>query len=137
SWLFWCFRTTELATMNDEKAILGVIKEFLAAGDVQDTVRLAETLDPTFRIAINQFMGEPGVNIIDRASYLQLVGAKKLGGDPRTSKTINVEIVGNVAFVRAKVKNSQLQFDTLYVLAKDVDNRWWLVSETPYVTPIG
>lgn len=121
---------------DEEQAVLAVVTDFLSAGDAQDTSRLVATLHPTFRIAINQFMGGPDVMILERPTYLSMIEDKKLGGDPRTAVTKSVELVGNLAFVRAVVENSTLRFDTAYTLAKDTNGRWWLIAETPFVTPI-
>ena len=120
----------------DQAAVLTAVQNFLTAGDEQSTDQLETVLHPSFRILINQFKGGPDVTLIDRTTYLNMIAAKQLGGDPRSSETLSVEIVGNLAFVRAKVQNSVLQFDTLYTLILDTNGKWWLAAEAPFVTSI-
>ena len=115
--------------------VRAVITEFLTAGDLRDVTRLDAVLNPQYRVSVNQFMGSPGVTVIDRASYLGMIKAGKLGGTPREVRFKSVEVVGNLAFVRAELESEELHFDNLLVLAQDGLGDWTLLSDTPYVTP--
>jgi len=115
--------------------ITEVVTEFLAAADVRDVARLEAVLNPEFRVSLNQFMGTPGVTIIDRAGYLSMITAGKLGGTPRTVEFNNVEIVGNLAFVRTVIESDKYLFDSMHVLTQDALGDWTLLADTPYVTP--
>ncbi|MEL6668813.1 MAG: nuclear transport factor 2 family protein [Bacteroidota bacterium] len=124
-------------TPQDEyPEIEAVVSEFIAGGDEQSVSRLEQVLHPTFRVLINQFMGGPDVTILDRDTYLNMINSGDIGGDPRTSEVLSTEVVGNLAFMRAKVRNSQIQFNTLYTLVLDPGGKWWLASEAPFVSPI-
>jgi hypothetical protein len=112
-----------------------VVREFVAAGDSRDAGQLKDILHPHYRVAVNQFVSDPGVTIIDRKAYLNMIRSGKLGGTPRELDIISTEVTGHTAYVRAVATSASLRFDTLYTLMRDLDGRWWLVSETPYVTP--
>ncbi|MEM7573214.1 MAG: nuclear transport factor 2 family protein [Bacteroidota bacterium] len=121
---------------SEEEAVLVVVHQFLAAGDAQSSDQLESILHPTYRILINQFQGGPDVTILDRVTYLGMIEAKKIGGDPRKAEILSAEVVGNMAFVRARVESSTLQFNTCYTLVQDTDQKWWLAAEAPFVQPL-
>jgi len=122
------------AMTAEQTAVKTTLTEFLAAGDDQDADRLAVVLDPTYRIMINQFMGGDGVTVIDRASYLGMIEQKKLGGTPRSVEWKSIEVVGNLAHVRALLASTEMSFDSQFILAKDKAGSWRLVSDAPFVT---
>ncbi|MEL7160280.1 MAG: nuclear transport factor 2 family protein [Bacteroidota bacterium] len=122
------------AMETDETAVKTALTEFLSAGDVRDVARLEAVLNPQFRVCVNQFMGQPGVTVIDRAGYLGMIGAGKLGGSPRQVAVRSVEVVGNVAFVRATLDSDTLHFESNFVLAQDALGDWTVLSDTPYTT---
>lgn len=129
--------TTKLnpsAMTSEQKAVRAALNEFLAAGDAQNVARLETVLDPTYRIVINQFMGGEGVSVISRETYLQMIGDGKLGGTPRTVDIKSVEVVGNLAHVRALLSSSELNFNAHYTLAKDKAAKWKLVADAPFVS---
>lgn len=130
---------TQSSTMSDQTqtaAVEKVFAQFITGGDQQDTNILSEVLHPTYRLAINQFMGGKDVTLIDRTGYLGMVASKKIGGEPRSVTIHTTEIVGNFALIRAASKNSTLKFESLYTFVRDTDGRWWLSADTPFVTPL-
>lgn len=120
---------------SSEKAVRTAVTDYLTAGDVRDVTGLEATLNPAFRACVNQFMGKPGVTVIDRADYLSLISAEKLGGTPREVTIKSVEVIGNIAVVRAFLDSEKLTFDSIYTLAKDAQGDWTVVSDTPFVQP--
>ena len=122
---------------SDQTSVQQTVTEFLAAGDAQDVGRLEAVMDPTYRVTINQFMGGEGVTVIDRAGYLGMIAAGKLGGKPRSVTFSSIEVVGNVAHVRAMLASDELNFDSHFTLAKDKVGVWMVVTDAPFVTPKG
>lgn len=118
-----------------EKAAKAAVTEFITAADVQDVTRLKAVLNPVFRASVNQFMGSAGVTIIDRETYLAMVGDKKLGGTPRTVAFKSVEVVGHTAFVRANLDSDALHFEAMLTLAQDKLGDWTITSDTPFTSP--
>jgi hypothetical protein len=118
------------------ETVRALVREFIAAGDVRDADRLQRILHHQYRVAVNQFMDSPDVRVIDRPSYLTMIREGKLGGTTRKLDIESTEITGHVAYVRAVATSETLRFDTLFVLMRDVEGKWWLVSETPYITPL-
>lgn len=130
---------TQPSNMSDQTqtaAVEKVFTQFVAGGDQQDTTILSEVLHPTYRLAINQFMGGKDVTLIDRSGYLGMIAGKKIGGDPRTVTIHSTEVVGNFALIRADLQNSTLRFESLFTFVQDTDGRWWLSGDTPFVTPL-
>lgn len=119
----------------DQAAVEQTLSEFLTAGDLSSVDRLDAVLDPAYRITVNQFMGGEGVTVIDRSTYLQMISAGKLGGTPRSVELKSIEVVGNIAHVRAALTSDQLIFDSHYTFAQDKSGNWKLISDTPFVTP--
>lgn len=127
--------STDMIT-TDSTAARAALTEFIRAADVRDLDRLERVLNPEFRVFVNQFMGKPGVTVIDRTTYLGMIRAEKLGGTPRTLGIKSVEVVGNNAYVRATLASKALHFESHYLLVEDQAGDWTVLSDIPYVTPV-
>ena len=129
-------QSSEMNNQSAAEAVNEVFAQFVTGGDQQDTTVLSAVLHPTYRLAINQFMGGKDVTLIDRTGYLGMIAGKKIGGEPRIINIHSTEVVGNFALIRAELKSSTLRFESLFTFVRDTDGRWWLSGDTPFVTPL-
>ncbi|MEL6537469.1 MAG: nuclear transport factor 2 family protein [Bacteroidota bacterium] len=119
----------------EERAVKSIVTEFIAAGDAQDVERLEAVLHDQYRVIWNN--PEKGVSPIDRATYLDLIGKKAIGGDKREVKFEEVTMIQSVnATVRAISEGEKATFYHDFHLVK-VGSDWKLVNDLFYMIPKG
>ena len=130
--------STQAATPppSDLKAIKQVVTNFVAHVDARQSDQAAVLLHQDFRVVANQLMGSTEVSLLNKATYLELLEAGKIGGDQRRVTFRAVDISGNNAQVKATLKGQKLQFDTYFTLVKDATGQWLLVQDLPTVTTL-
>lgn len=73
--------------------------------------------------------------VTDKASYLQLIRDKKIGGDTREVHLLQMEATQNVAHVKAILKGKALVFTTYFSLVKLPNGTWQIVEDMPHIEP--
>lgn len=122
-----------LAQKNDEKAIEAVIKNFAAAADKNDAELLSTYLDENYRIVMNRLFGSAAVSVMTKADYLAKIESKEWGGDAREVTVMQIIVNGSTATAHARLKGAKSTFVSLFVLLKDADGKWKLVSDSPII----
>ena len=69
-------------TPSEVNSIREVVESYAQAGDKQDVKAMEAVLHEGFRVVWND-PGKNTVSLISKADYVQLLGAKKIGGDKR------------------------------------------------------
>lgn len=133
----WLGVTGVQATTNDDaRALKATVTEFIAAGDAQDVDRLAAILHTDYRVIWNN-PTDGKVSVIDRATYLDLIGKKVIGGDTRTVTFEEVSLIQGVnANIRAMSVGEKATFYHDFHLVK-VAGTWTLVNDLFYMVPKG
>lgn len=117
---------------KDAKMIEKTVERFVKAGDQQDVAALEALLHDSYRIIWNDTQaGE--VKNLDRSTYLQLIGAKKFGGDKRTIRIDQLELNGEItATVQVYLDGEQADFHSFLSLVKDQGD-WKLVQDLVFM----
>ena len=115
---------------DDKSAITKVITEFSLAGDNSDISSLSELLNEHYRITMNQLFGSTEVSVMNKATYLQMIGQKKFGGDKRVIEIKSIEVHGNNAFAHVHLNGLKANFTSVFGLVKTADKNWQLISDT-------
>jgi len=121
------------AQSAEEKSITSTIENFAKAGDLYDVEKLADYLDPNYRIIMNQLFGSTETAILTRAVYLDKIMKKEFGGDDRKVTVSNIIINGNTASALVKFTGKQMISTNIVVLLKDKTGHWLLVSDLPVI----
>ena len=113
-----------------QAAVTDVVHAFAAAGDQRDVDALQPLLHADFRIVAD--MGPKGVATLDRATYLGMLSAGKLGGGARTVTVEDVRIDSKIATVRATMTRADAVFHTTWTLA-EADAGWQIVQDAVFM----
>lgn len=129
------FSTTQnLAEDNNQMAkITQTIHDFSTAVDRQDAKATDAILHTEFRAVVNQFMGAADVTILAKPLYLDMLKAKKIGGDKRAVKVHSINLTNNVAVARVTFMGKELAFHTFIQLVEDPEGNWLIISDMPNV----
>ena len=119
--------------MSTEQQIRLVITAFVKAGDHRDTNLLECVLHDDFRVVSNQFMGTPGVTIIDKKQYIANVKDGVFGGIPRKMKIEKIEELGTIANVLLRLESTENYFVSFNSLVLDRDDQWKLIHNLAFV----
>ena len=126
-------KATSAQTNDDIIDIEVVVQAFAAAGDLQDAQALEQILHPYYRSVVHRVMGSPDTKVLDKATYVQLMRDKKIGGDKRTVKILHTEVEQNTAVVKAVLTGQTLKFTTFLSLVRLPEGGWQIVSDMPQV----
>ena len=120
----------------EKERITQVIVNFVKGGDNSDVALLEKVLHPDFRVASNNFMGNPGVKIIDRKAYISNVKEGVFGGLPREMEILSIDESSSIASVKIRLKSEQNNFVSYNLLVLDSDNEWRLIHNLAIVEAI-
>ncbi|MDX1941117.1 MAG: nuclear transport factor 2 family protein [Saprospiraceae bacterium] len=131
------FSSTLISLTNiskqDKEKITTVVTQFAKYADTQDATAMGTILDDQYRAYLNRLMGSNAVSTIDKATYLQLLTDKKIGGEERTVAISSLDINGNNAFVKVSMKGQKLAFVSYLLLAKTESGEWKIVADMPAI----
>ena len=114
--------------ISEEKAVRQAVKQFVQAGDQNDTTSLTTILAPAFRIVWNDITKQD-VQIVDRGFYLKMIGEKKWGGDQRKISFESVEVFENGnATAKIVLDGAKADFYSFLSLAKHKEG-WKIVQD--------
>ncbi len=119
---------------KDDEKVRYAILQFVKAGDARSKATLDSILHTDFRVVANQLNGSNTLVIINKAQYLGLLEARKLGGDTRSVQFETIEVVENNASVRATLTGTTTVFQSFYHLVKNSSGQWLLIQDLPFVT---
>ncbi len=122
-----------VAQSNDFEQITSTISAFAKAADQNDAKSMENLLDDNYRIIMNRLFGSKKLGILSREIYLEKIRAKEFGGDKRTVNIENVVINGTTAMAKVVLAGEKSTFHSLFVLAKDEEGSWKLVSDVPTI----
>lgn len=124
---------TGLAQKQEEKAIQATIEGFAKAADNNDVAELSKYLDANYRVVMNQLFGSADVSVVTHDEYVAKIESKEWGGDKRKVEVQQIMINGNTAVAHATLTGEKMTFKSLFMLVKDKDGNWKLVSDTPTI----
>ncbi|MEM7675861.1 MAG: nuclear transport factor 2 family protein [Myxococcota bacterium] len=108
------------------------VENFTKAGDQQNAQRVGELTSPDFRVVF-QVDDSLKTTVLSRATYMQMLRDRKLGGQPRTVEIRSVTIDGGLAHVRTHMKRQGAQFDGVMTLVH-TDVGWRLIQDAVRLT---
>ncbi len=123
-------------TSQDLTKINEAVRAFSSAGDRHDVASLEQILHPQFRAVVNRAFGSSEVQLMDKTLYLQLMHDKKIGGDTREVYLLQVDVVNNIATVKALFQGKALRFNTYISLVKLENGDWQIVGDLPDIAKV-
>ena len=113
---------------SEVNSIRAVVQAYAEAGDHQDVSALELVLHESFRVVWND-PDKNTVNLISKADYVQLLGAKKIGGDKRKGIIESIDISEGIkASVRVVFDGEKCIFWNLLSLVKH-DGKWLIAQD--------
>ena len=119
--------------MQTTEKIIQAITNFVKGGDNSDTELLDKILHTEFRVTNNGFMGNAGVTIIDKKTYLENIKNGIFGGLPRKMTIESIEDSETIAMVKLRLESSENDFVSYNSLVLDTDNEWKLINNLAVV----
>ncbi|MEL6546778.1 MAG: nuclear transport factor 2 family protein [Myxococcota bacterium] len=129
------FATLLLTGSGSDHAAAEAVKSFAAAGDRRDLEALDRVLHDEFRVSF-VVKGTEKASVMSKSDYLGLAEAKKLGGDTRALKVLNVDVQDNLAFVRVRLVGKKATFESVQTVLKNGED-WKILGETVLFAPKG
>mgnify|MGYP000035025221 CR=1 FL=1 len=111
----------------DSTAVKAAIEAFKDAGTRHDTDAVGALLHDGFRVVFT-WTHEPGVTVMDKATYLNLLGAKKIGGSDGTVRFGAVDVRDELAVAEATIERADATFRSSFTLIR-VDDAWQIVQD--------
>lgn len=109
------------------------VRSLTTATDAQNAQQVGALLHPDYRVTF-AIAGKPGASILDRATYLQLVKGRKIGGVPRTYAAGWKNVDGQFAQVQAVLTGTHARFDMVFTVVKTKAG-WQVISESTRMVP--
>ena len=119
--------------MQTTEKIIQAITNFVKGGDISDTELLDKILHTEFRVTNNGFMGNAGVTIIDKKTYLENIKNGIFGGLPRKMTIESIEDSETIAMVKLRLESSENYFVSYNSLVLDIDKEWKLINNLAVV----
>ena|SRR5688572_225505 len=119
--------------MNVSDQVKGVVIDFVSGGDTNDVGLLEKVLHPDFQNVQDGFFEEKGIFIFSKEKYKKLVETKRFGGSPRSIEFNTVEILGDLAYVRARLESEFLIFNSILLLGNEA-GVWKVIHNIPTIT---
>ena len=118
---------------KQDPTITAAVLSFATAADNRDVTALEGLLDESFRVVFT-VKGSDEVSTIDRATYLSLLQAGKLGGVPRDVQVSQAASTGALASAKASLTSSAAFFESEYTLVQR-RGQWRLLQDATVFTP--
>ncbi|MFN3198220.1 MAG: nuclear transport factor 2 family protein [Bradymonadia bacterium] len=109
------------------------LQAFMDAGASRDVGALEKMLHADFRVVFN-IVGKPGVTVLDRAGYLGLMKAGKIGGKPMSPIWHHSLVAEDMAQIRATSTRADGRFEQVFTLVR-IEGRWQLVADSTILYP--
>ncbi len=124
---------TQINAQNDKQQVTNVVNAFVKNADNQDSTAMNALLHKEYRAIVHRLFGNDATSLMDKATYLEMLGAKKIGGVKRTVKINHLAIHENMASVNATFSSDKSIFTTYLLLVKSADDQWTIISDLPHI----
>lgn len=112
--------------------IKAAIQAFVQGGDTNDVALLNDILHPHFQNIQDGHFTEKGIYVFSKSEYIELVGSKKFGGNPRTIHWVSIEQRGNIVIAKVELESSHLKFFSTIVCVC-VAGQWYIMNNIPTI----
>lgn len=110
-----------------------VVRQFTQAADERRIDDVGSLLHDQFRVVINRAFGSDDLSVMTRDVYMDMLRQGKLGGDSREVRFDLIDVLGNNALVKVRLKGKQMTFTSYLSLVKTKEGKWLIVNDQPHV----
>ncbi len=118
--------------MNAKEQVTVALMLFIRSADKAEIDNLNDSLHENFTNVQNGYFDQPGVHIINKASYVDHVSTGKFGGVIRKINIHFIDIQGDMAMVKATLTNDHLKFHSYISLTRE-ENKWSVIGNFPKI----
>jgi|GEM_PF-2158062 len=115
---------SSISIASNEQEIIQVIHNYAQGTETNNVSLIDQSFHPDFRVVA---LTEQGVRVIDKKSYLSLLGAKKIGGQQRTLLIKQLNIQSQTAQANVKLSGGKSVFNDKLQLLKQ-KGVWQIVN---------
>ncbi|MGG5207309.1 nuclear transport factor 2 family protein [Chryseobacterium sp. MIQD13] len=108
------------------------IEQFIKGGDTSNTELLEQVLHSDYQNIQDGFFDKPGIFVISKKEYIQLVRDKVFGGRPRTIIYHTLEQKNNIVYARVSLENPVLRFSSLITCVRE-NEEWKVITNIPSI----
>ncbi|MDQ0065180.1 nuclear transport factor 2 family protein [Chryseobacterium lathyri] len=108
------------------------IETFIKGGDTGDISLLEQALHQNYQNIQDGFFDQPGIFIISKEEYIQLVHDKIFGGKPRTILYHSLKQKNNIAYAQVSLESSALRFSSLITCVRE-NGEWKVITNVPLI----
>jgi len=108
------------------------IEKFIKGGDTNDTNLLEQILHRNYQNIQDGFFDQPGIFVISKEEYIQLVRDKVFGGKPRTVLYHSLEQKNNIAYAQVSLESPALRFSSLIICVRE-NGEWKVITNVPSI----
>ena len=122
------------ASAAPKRSVKTAFRKYINAGDTRDVTKLDEVLHKDYQLLFTM-KGTKKFFSGNKASYISMAKAGKIGGEKRRVKFLGIERFDHYAIVRAKVYGQKLSFKGVYTFVNTEDG-WRLIRDAVLATKI-
>ncbi|WP_299894138.1 nuclear transport factor 2 family protein [uncultured Aquimarina sp.] len=134
-----CLCTADCKSQTNEEVmeneIKTVVEKFVTAGAQRNTAMFGEILHPDFRVVVNRYPTSDKTTVISGAGYISLMNQKKIGGTPYKTSILHLDIKGHSATVIALLEAPENSMQVTFLLVKNQENTWQIISDLTIQNP--
>ncbi|MGH1516541.1 nuclear transport factor 2 family protein [Chryseobacterium sp. JK1] len=108
------------------------IEKFIKGGDNSDPSALEEILHPQYQNIQDGFFEKPGIFVISKENYVQLVRDKVFGGKPRDITYHSIEQKNNIAYATVSLESPTHEFSSLITCVQE-EGKWRIITNLPSI----
>lgn len=112
-----------------EQDIKEKVLKFAEAIEWQNVEKLDNLLHQNFRVVANQYPKADVTTILDKATYLKLITAKKIGGKAYKVNFKSIIVEQHNATVVAKFEGGESTMSLTLLLVKSNAGKWEIISD--------
>ncbi len=118
--------------MKDD--LLAATSAFVEAIGQQDVANLSRLLHSDFRVVANGFPTPSDLSLIDRATYLQLMSNKRIGGEPYVVQIDQLSLHETTGIVQATLQGPKSVMKVFLSFLQNSSGTWQIIANVPEIS---
>ncbi|MCA9664130.1 MAG: nuclear transport factor 2 family protein [Myxococcales bacterium] len=118
------------SSSGERRALRALLAKYNSSAEHRDVGAMASVLHERYRLTVK--MGAK-LLVIDKKAYLNMLRAKKLGGEKRAMNVASIDVTGNVGHIKVRFTGRKARFVEYLSLLRDGQG-WRILGSTAQIT---